>query len=498
MDKLEIKAEVSIDDAGTITGLAWPFGDADSVGDIIEKGAFEMPVAVPMMLEHGRTFDGAIGIWTGVVETDAGLEVKGQLFVDAIKPAKQVRHLFGKGAVTGLSIGFKGGAFEPLPTGGRKFSAVTLTEISLCARPVHPGARITSVKSINQEPRMEPATDETAALEQKAANDNFAKLTARLDKIEAKSNRPVAANDNEPLAGLKAFGDELRTTMLERKALTIAAPGTGGNLVPDEFSASILEKVRAFSPVRQLASNVSVSGSLLQIPRLVNSVVPGSITEVGAKPESEPTFEQIDIKPFAMGVLVPVSRSTLEDSAIDLTNYLTNHIVAECATLESEWFVKGNGTTQAEGVLTSTAIAAIEATAITTDALLDVLYGIKSAYSLNGAWLMNRKTMRIIRGLRDSDGNLLWQPGLQAGQPGLLLDKPVYEADHMPDPAVGASPIVFGDFARGYLITDRITFEPHIDYDTRYANDIVVFGGRRRVGGKVVMGEALTKLKLKA
>lgn len=496
MDKLEIKAEVSIDDAGTITGLAWPFGDADSVGDIIEKGAFSLPPALPIVMEHDQKQ--VVGVWESYAETDTGLEVKGRLFVEGIRPARDARELLRSGRVKGLSIGFKASGFDQLPSGGRKFSALTITEISLCRRPVHPGARITSVKSITQEPRMEPATDETAVLEQKAANDNYAKLTARLDKIEAKANRPVAANDNEPLAGLKAFGDELRTTMLERKALTIAAPGTGGNLVPDEFSANILEKVRAFSPVRQLATTVTVSGSLLQIPRLVNSVVPGSVTEVGAKPESEPTFEQIDIKPFAMGVLVPVSRSTLEDSAIDLTSYLTNHIVTECATLESEWFVKGNGTTQAEGVLTSTAIAAIETTAITTDALLDIFYGIKSAYSLNGAWLMNRKTMRVVRGLRDSDGNLLWQSGLQAGQPGLLLGKPVYEADHMPDPAVGASPIMFGDFARGYLITDRITFEPHVDYSTCYANDIVVFGGRRRVGGKVVMGEALTKLKLKA
>ncbi|MHA6646421.1 phage major capsid protein, partial [Mesorhizobium sp. A623] len=113
-------------------------------------------------------------------------------------------------------------------------------------------------------------------------------------------------------------------------------------------------------------------------------------------------------------------------------------------------------------------------------------------------WLMNRKTMRVVRGLRDSDGNLLWQAGLQAGQPGLLLGKPVYEADHMPDVAEDATPIIFGDFNRGYLITDRVTFEPNVDYQTKYANDIVVFGGRRRVGGKVVMGEALAKLLINA
>ena len=40
MDKLEIKATLSVNDAGEITGNAWPFGEPDSVGDVITKGAF--------------------------------------------------------------------------------------------------------------------------------------------------------------------------------------------------------------------------------------------------------------------------------------------------------------------------------------------------------------------------------------------------------------------------------------------------------------------------
>ena len=34
-ERLEFKAALSVDDTGTITGLAWPFGSADRVGDII-------------------------------------------------------------------------------------------------------------------------------------------------------------------------------------------------------------------------------------------------------------------------------------------------------------------------------------------------------------------------------------------------------------------------------------------------------------------------------
>lgn len=68
----------------------------------------------------------------------------------------------------------------------------------------------------------------------------------------------------------------------------------------------------------------------------------------------------------------------------------------------------------------------------------------------------------------------------------------------MADPVVGNTPIVFGDFAAGYAIADRVGFEIVRDDYTGAANGIVKLHARRRVGGRVVMGEALTKLKVAA
>ena len=42
-DFLEIKASLTVDDAGEISGIAWPFGSPDRVGDVIEKGAITAP-----------------------------------------------------------------------------------------------------------------------------------------------------------------------------------------------------------------------------------------------------------------------------------------------------------------------------------------------------------------------------------------------------------------------------------------------------------------------
>jgi len=499
--KLEVKAELAIDETGTVTGLAWPFGAPDSVGDTIEKGAFSFPATLPMVLEHDQRT--VVGIWEGYAETEAGLEVKGRLFLDGIAPARAAHAELRKGRITGLSLGFKGNGFTPRLAGGRAFNDITVTEISLCRHPVHPGARITAVKANPPEgTSMDPATTETTddatKLELKAANDNLVKLTARLDKLEAKGNRPVPANDNDALTSEQhtAFLTYLRTGRDETKALTT----TSGSAIvaPEDVQTTILEKIAEQSPVRRLATAIRMGGPLLQIPRLVDEVDVGTVTETGTRPEDEPSFEQIDLKPFEMSVIVPVSRIMLEDSAIDLSGYINGHLARRYGQKENTWFINGNGTTQPEGVLTSTEVLTNEVTAdeLSVDDLIDTFYGIKSGYSQNGAWLMNRQTMATVRKLRDGDGNLIWQSGLSAGQPSLLLGRPVFEAPDMPNVAAEATPIIFGDFATGYLIGDRVDFEFDTDDKTGWGTGIVKLLSRRRLGGRVVLGEALVKLQL--
>lgn len=145
MEKLEIKADLAISETGEITGIAWPFGSADNVGDIITKGAFNLSAVsdLPMLLGHDP--EQPIGLWEELKETDQGLQVKGQLFIDESKRARAVRGMIQGGLIGGLSIGFttktasKRGA-------NRVITALDLKEISVVRNPAHPRARITSAK----------------------------------------------------------------------------------------------------------------------------------------------------------------------------------------------------------------------------------------------------------------------------------------------------------------------------------------------------------------
>lgn len=144
MDKLEIKASLSVDDAGTITGNAWPFGSPDSAGDLIQKGAFNVAVAdLPILFSHDPS--DLVGTWDEVKQTDEGLIVKGKLHMDRPR-ARSILAMVKGGLVSGLSIGFKTKASTKQGR-NRVISALDLFEVSLVRNPSHPRARVTSAKS---------------------------------------------------------------------------------------------------------------------------------------------------------------------------------------------------------------------------------------------------------------------------------------------------------------------------------------------------------------
>ncbi len=508
-DRLEFKAAFAVTDAGEITGTAWPFGTPDRVGDVITKGAFTAPASLPMLFAHDQAQ--VIGVWNEITETPEGLTVKGRLLVDDVARAAEVRAMIRAGAVSGLSIGFVTKAASPRPR-GRTITALDLHEISVVAIPSHPGAQITSIKAADtanttEENTMNPDDTQTPANAPQFDTKAFDAMKARLDQLEAKSNRPRGNNASviygaDDQTEKKAFAGFLRTgDATEVKALAVGTPSTGGILAPETVASTILEKAAEFSPVRTLAQTLAMSGPLLQLPRLVNEITVGDVDETSTRPESEPTFEQIDLKPHEMAVILPITKTLLEDAQIDLSAYLSNHVARRFGQKEAAWFVNGNGTSQAEGVLTSAEVqntSIPNVAALTANALIDLFYSVKSVYSANGAWLMNRATMARIRKLQDTQGSFLWQSGIAVGQPPTLLGRPVYESVDMPNAIAAASPIIFGDFASGYVVADRIGFEIVRDDLTGAANGLVKLVARRRVGGRVIMGEALSKLSLAA
>ncbi len=146
-DHLEIKASIEADDDGSVTGIAWPFGSADRVGDVIEPGAF-ITAKAPLPMLFGHDPNDPIGVWDDVSVDIEGLQVKGRLLIGDVLRAREVNALVKAKAVGGLSIGFITRKATARRGGGRNITALELAEISLVTIPSHPRARIAAKQGV--------------------------------------------------------------------------------------------------------------------------------------------------------------------------------------------------------------------------------------------------------------------------------------------------------------------------------------------------------------
>ena len=330
------------------------------------------------------------------------------------------------------------------------------------------------------------------------------KSSGRLDKIEAKLARPAVhtGNVDEVELETKAFSNYVAGRPMhadEQKTLTFEAPGTGGATVPPQYLSTIVAKVLEENPIRGLASTFQADSGTVEMPRLVSDATVADVSEIETRPESDIALESVDIKVHEMSVVVPISQTMYEDNKSGLDAFITERIGQLIGQREAYWFTIGAGTKQAEGVMTSAEVTSntTAGAALTSDDLLDLQYAVRSTYANRGAWLMRRSTELLIRKLKDERGDYIWQPGLRDGAPSMILGRPVYNSDHMPAAAAGAYPILFGDFSQ-YLIADRVGLSILRDTVTGADNGIVRYRARRRTGGRVVVGEAFKKLRIKA
>lgn len=159
---VEVRAE---DAAGTFSGYGAIFGNTDSYGDVIERGAFSMTLKEwksrgklpPMLLQHGGGFFGGgaddmlpIGKWLSMEENSKGLKVEGQLFALNTERGQYIHEGLKAGVLDGLSIGFVPrevrygeGKDEP----ARTLVDIDLWELSVVTFPANDKARVTAAKS---------------------------------------------------------------------------------------------------------------------------------------------------------------------------------------------------------------------------------------------------------------------------------------------------------------------------------------------------------------
>lgn len=149
---LKIKA---VNDAGEFSGYGSVFGNKDSYGDIVVKGAFEKSLknwqakgGLPAMLWQ-HNMQEPIGVYTKMEEDETGLYVEGRLLIDDDPLAKRAHAHMKAGSLSGLSIGFITDDWEyDSQIDAFKLNEIDLWEVSLVTFPANEEARVQNVKSL--------------------------------------------------------------------------------------------------------------------------------------------------------------------------------------------------------------------------------------------------------------------------------------------------------------------------------------------------------------
>ena len=381
---------------------------------------------------------------------------------------------------------------------------------------------------------LETQNDEVGTkLAESVFEEKMEKINADLDKqeaawnekfadLEAKNNAPELATtsvEEESEADIQksAFDSYLRKGTqgmdkdLREKALTASNDTTGGYLAPAEFVQDMLETVTEFSPVREVANVRSTSARTSKFPTRPGSFSATWIGETGTRSETTGlTFGMIEVPNHELYALVDVSNQDLEDSVFDLDSLLRQQFAEQFGVAEGTAFVSGDGVSKPTGLTVGTGLGSFGSVTlgttenITGDSIIATVYALKAEYETNASWLLNRTSVRIIRQLQDANSQYLWQPafgdGLRTGSPTTIMNHPYREAtdftaaDSTTSPAAGTILAMFGDFRRGYGISDRTALTVVRDDLTQAAEGNVRFLARRRVGGQVMIAESMVKL----
>lgn len=367
----------------------------------------------------------------------------------------------------------------------------------------------------------------------------------RLEKAEVKLDSPVLSTGDMSAAEQKqveAFHAMLRTAKEGERnldpqavaayrdasmAVSTTTTAAGGHAVPEVISRDIDQKILEMSGLQQYVKNVTVGTpdykELVDVRGTTGGWVgetdPRAATNTSTLEQVAPTFGMVYAYPSA-------TEESIQDIFFDVDSWIVNSAAEEMAKLQGDAIVLGDGSNKPTGFLNGTPTADVDgsrtfgtlqyiATGVANNLppafdpaggvaeeaqgnfLLSLIHSMKAGYRDNARFAMNRLTLGEIRKFRDSDGHYIWQPGMQAGAPSMLMGYEVVEDEGMPDIEADAFPIAFGDWNAAYTFCNRVGTSITVD-DNITQPGYVKFYVRRRVGGILRNDDALKLVKIAA
>lgn len=300
-----------------------------------------------------------------------------------------------------------------------------------------------------------------------------------------------------------------------RKDIVLGTNASGGFALPKVIGAAIEELVLRQSEIVANVKNVSVGTSDYQELVSIFGGTSGWVAETGSRAATgtpnlrsqKPTWGELYAYP-------QISEWALQDIQFDAQSWLVNDVAEGMAKELSTVIYSGNGSNKPTGMTNTTPVTTADTASpmraaaayqyvglqspaspvvLNTDSIINLVYTLNPRYRSNAKFAMNTVTQGTVRRLADSNGQYLWQPSLQLGQPERLLGYEIFTWEDMASPAADAFCVAFGDFRRGYLLVNRM--ELAITPDQVTNPGYVRFYVRRRYGGIPLNNDAIKFLR---
>ncbi len=331
------------------------------------------------------------------------------------------------------------------------------------------------------------------------------------EELEKKLTRlPAGTDQSEKQDIIKSFERYIKELPLkernfvftaeEAKYLRTDSADNGGVLVPEILADELIKEEIEVSPVLENSRVINATAKSISYP--IRTTIPSTNRpgEGGTSTKSNPKYELKRLEAYRNDAIVPATREILKFAGFNMRQQIMSDAALSLAEQTNIDFISGDGVSKSEGILTNTDVAELNS-GIANNIELDNFFeiqkkdNIKSVYKNNGKFYMNSNTLFDLLQRKDGQGAYLWNQNIALGLPNTIGGRPYIDTPNMPDIGANTFPVFFGDLRRAYYILRDVGVELIIDPYSQKEQGIIEYMWVEFIGGKVVLAEAIVKLK---
>lgn len=311
-------------------------------------------------------------------------------------------------------------------------------------------------------------------------------------KDKEQEQREIEERD---LADFEAY---LRGKVEERENTNMVKTENGA-VIPSTIANKIIQKVADICPIYHDADRYNVKGTL-QIPyydETTKDIKMEYCDEFTDGESSVGKLASITLTGYLARAITDVSKSLINNSQFNIVDFVVTRMALSIAKfLEKELLHGTDGKVDGLKGVTQKVTAA-SATEVTADEIIDLQEEVPDEYQADAYFIMNKKTRKAIRKLKDGQGNYLLNKDANSRWGYTLFGKDVYTSANMDEMAAGKTAIYYGDY-KGLAV--KVSEDINIDVlrETKARQHAVEVLGFMEFDAKVQNAEMIAALVMSA